>query len=315
MPGPLFANNATATLASSYSTVATAITLVAGSGSAFPSPGAGEWFMATVVDNLNNIEIIQCTSRTADTLTVVRGQEGTSARALGAGEKLDNRLTAGSLEAIKTMATAVVDGSITGPKIAPLAITNGKIALGAVSTAQLFDGAVTNAKLGVGVALQNIGYTPVHQGGGVGQLTDTIFLGWTGAGKLALTVDSTDLGYILTERQDGSAGSAGYRGLPFNMQNGNYVIGLTDAGKAVGHNAAASVYYVPDDSTPFAAGATIQIVNFPGVGGVTITPVAGVTLVAVPGGAVGNRLLASPGICTIEKVAGSLWFIYGAGLS
>lgn len=39
-----------------------------------------------------------------------------------------------------------------------------------------------------------LGFTPVRQGGGVGQLTNTIFVGWSAAGRLKATVDITDQG-------------------------------------------------------------------------------------------------------------------------
>jgi hypothetical protein len=40
--------------------------------------------------------------------------------------------------------------------------------------------------------LARLPYTPVHQGGGVSQLTNTIYIGWSGASRLYLTVDSTN---------------------------------------------------------------------------------------------------------------------------
>lgn len=39
-----------------------------------------------------------------------------------------------------------------------------------------------------------LGFTPVRQGGGVGQLTNTILIGWSAAGRLKATVDVTDQG-------------------------------------------------------------------------------------------------------------------------
>lgn len=39
-----------------------------------------------------------------------------------------------------------------------------------------------------------LGFTPVRQGGGVGQLTNTILIGWSAAGRLKATVDITDQG-------------------------------------------------------------------------------------------------------------------------
>lgn len=44
-----------------------------------------------------------------------------------------------------------------------------------------------------------IGYTPLQQGGGAGQRTNKLFIGWSDVG-LKLTVDATDMGRIWTEQ-------------------------------------------------------------------------------------------------------------------
>ena len=44
----------------------------------------------------------------------------------------------------------------------------------------------------------NLGYTPVHQGGGAYQGANAIYIGWDGGG-LRAQVDGTDLGRIWTE--------------------------------------------------------------------------------------------------------------------
>lgn len=44
-----------------------------------------------------------------------------------------------------------------------------------------------------------LGFTPVQQGTGVGQTTNTVKVGWSNAGKLKLTVDVTDLGNFALE--------------------------------------------------------------------------------------------------------------------
>ena len=58
------------------------------------------------------------------------------------------------------------------------------------------DAATARANLGAQAAL---GYTPVRQGGGIGQGTSIVKIGWAPDGSgLKCTVDSTDLGYIFT---------------------------------------------------------------------------------------------------------------------
>lgn len=86
-----FTNNASATLASSISNSATSISLTTGQGAYFPSLSGGDIFYATLVDSSNNLEIIKVTARSTDTLTVVRAQDNTTARAYTAGDKVELR--------------------------------------------------------------------------------------------------------------------------------------------------------------------------------------------------------------------------------
>lgn len=96
--GIKFTNNASAPLASAISSSSTAIILTAGRGAAFPTLGADDYFYATIINPSNQLEIVKCTARTGDTLTVVRGQDGTAARAYSAGDKLELRITAAGME-------------------------------------------------------------------------------------------------------------------------------------------------------------------------------------------------------------------------
>lgn len=50
-------------------------------------------------------------------------------------------------------------------------------------------------------AVGNLGYTPVQQGTGAGQLSNTVKIGWSGSGRLKVTVDSTDLGNVVFDSQ------------------------------------------------------------------------------------------------------------------
>lgn len=93
----LFKNNVSTTLASSINNSVTSISVTAGQGAQFPSITGSDYFYATLVDSSNNLEIVKVTARSTDTLTVVRGQEGTTARAYSAGDKLEMRVTAQTL--------------------------------------------------------------------------------------------------------------------------------------------------------------------------------------------------------------------------
>ena len=129
-----FTNNASGTLAASITAAATSITLTTGQGALFPALSAGDYFYATLADSSNNLEIIKVTARTGDSLTATRGQEGTSARAYSAGDKLELRATAAALAdvasgvnltSITTLTTALpVNQGGTGSTTASGARTN-----------------------------------------------------------------------------------------------------------------------------------------------------------------------------------------------
>jgi hypothetical protein len=93
----LFTNNASATLAAGISSGALSLTVSGGQGALFPAPTGNDWFMATLINPANQLEIVKCTARSSDTLTITRGQEGTTARAYLTGERVELRLTAAAL--------------------------------------------------------------------------------------------------------------------------------------------------------------------------------------------------------------------------
>lgn len=98
----LFANNAVTTLGSALSNTATTAQLFAGSGALFPSPGPGQYFVATLTDAATGLltEIVHVTARSTDTVTIVRAQEGTDALNWKIGDLFDNFMTAGQAAAM-----------------------------------------------------------------------------------------------------------------------------------------------------------------------------------------------------------------------
>lgn len=141
MPSVLFSNNASGALASSITSAATTITLTTGAGAQFPAISGSNYFYATLTDSSNNLEIVKVTARAADVLTVVRAQEGTTARAYAAADKLELRVTAAVMNSLPQLAadqtftgantfsgtnsfsgaTSLVSPSMTGTPIAPTA--------------------------------------------------------------------------------------------------------------------------------------------------------------------------------------------------
>ena len=93
----LFANNAFGTLAVSVDTLITSITVSTGEGARFPNPTGADFFYVTLVNQANELEIVKCTARSNDTMTIQRAQEGTPARSFAAGDRVELRLTAAGI--------------------------------------------------------------------------------------------------------------------------------------------------------------------------------------------------------------------------
>ena len=90
-------NNAASTLASGITSGATSLTVASGQGSLFPALGVADYFYCTLANVAGAVEIVQVTARSTDTFTVVRGLDGTTAAAWSAGDKVELRLVAASL--------------------------------------------------------------------------------------------------------------------------------------------------------------------------------------------------------------------------
>lgn len=96
-----FSNNASSRLAANITSSATSLSVTPGDGVEFPVLGAGQWFMATLVKADGTTEVVKVTARSTDTFTIVRAAEAvagvTASYAFTAGDKVEARLTAGSL--------------------------------------------------------------------------------------------------------------------------------------------------------------------------------------------------------------------------
>lgn len=107
-----FSNNASGTIASSINSTTTTIVLTSGQGTLFPALASGDFFFATLIDSSNNLEIVKVTARSTDTMTVVRGQDGTSGRSYTAGDRFELRPVAAAMNALQDF-TPVGDISAT----------------------------------------------------------------------------------------------------------------------------------------------------------------------------------------------------------
>lgn len=95
MPAATVTNNATGILASNLASGAAVLTLQTGQGARFPTISGGAYFWATLIDASNNIEIVRCITHAAaaDTFTIVRAQQDTTAKAYVAGDRFEMRVT------------------------------------------------------------------------------------------------------------------------------------------------------------------------------------------------------------------------------
>ncbi len=93
----IFANNASAALAAGVVGTDQTLVLASGQGELFPSPGVEEIAPLVLRKATGEVEVMYCWQRDGDTLSVIRGREGTTAQAWAATDRVSNRLTAGSL--------------------------------------------------------------------------------------------------------------------------------------------------------------------------------------------------------------------------
>lgn len=149
----LFENNAYAQLLSGINDSQTTITVKAGQGSVFPAPSGGDYFYATLEDAAGNIEIVRCTQRSGDTLTVVRGQDGTSATTWNADDVIGMRVTQAILEEFvqRTATETLTNKTLTSPTILGGTASPATLNLpsGAIDSSDEFAaGVVDNAAIG-----------------------------------------------------------------------------------------------------------------------------------------------------------------------
>ena len=106
----LFTNNASTTLSAGINNSTTTIPIASAGG--FPSLSSGQYYFGTI-SNTNNtkIEIVKVASGTTS-LTVTRGQDGTSAQAFDSGDNFQLRVTAATLSAVSVTDVAVTGGTV-----------------------------------------------------------------------------------------------------------------------------------------------------------------------------------------------------------
>lgn len=93
----LFEDNAATTLSAGINSSVTSVAVT--DGSVFPSPTNGDYFMLTLSNTAETAwERVRVTARSTNTLTVVRGQEGSNPAAWSSGDRAELRLTAAGIK-------------------------------------------------------------------------------------------------------------------------------------------------------------------------------------------------------------------------
>ncbi len=205
----LFSNNASSTLASAISDSQTSLTLASGTGALFPSTSGSDYFYATIVNSGNLIEIVRVTGRSGDVLTVLRGQEGTTARAYSAGDKIELRVTAAGLNSKFDKTGGTITGDIaqtgnftlTGATVVG-APTGGNKGAGTVNATGLFvngvavgtgAGSVTSVALSPGTTGLTVSGSPITTSGTI-TLGGTLAIANGGTGSTTAAAARTALG-------------------------------------------------------------------------------------------------------------------------
>lgn len=174
--GVKFKNNAESTLDAAISASDLGMAVAYGDGSLFPSTSGGAYFYMTIESTEGDYEVVKVTARSGDSMTIVRAQEDTTARAFTAGARCELRVTnqgildkfaednlsanSVTFDKLETVAAARVLGSVAGGDVSELTVTQVLDLLGSTQGNVLYRGASGWAVLGVGSAGQ------VFQSGG-----------------------------------------------------------------------------------------------------------------------------------------------------
>lgn len=183
---PLFTNNAATGLVSPITSSATTLTVNGGSGTLFPNPTGGNYFMITLISSSSgNMEIVQCTARSGDTFTIVRAQEGTTAQAFATGDAVQLRITAGSLQ---TFANPTVVNSVAAGTGIGVSSSTGNVTISNTGVTNINAGSGISVSAGTGsVTITNTQTAPTS----VPNLITTNFTVQEAGGKLVFKYGST----------------------------------------------------------------------------------------------------------------------------
>lgn len=331
----LAANNAQTVLSAGISSSATTLTVNTGTGELFPAPVSGtSFYKLTLVDAATGqlTEIMHVTARTGDVMTVLRAQEGTTARAWSANDIAANMLTSGSLSFFAQNESP----KFTGAPLAPTpsqADNSTKIA-----TTAFVAGAITanpGRLINVRTFTESGTYTPTSGtkkirvrivgggGGGGAALANTvanrISLGSGGNGG---TYGETGLINIVSVASVpitvGSAGAGGYSSIPATAGGtssfGGYISSPGGgAGGAGASNTVSTPVIVADAAPTGNCSGTDVLINIPGNGAIGQISINGTDRNGAKGSAGGSSFIGfGGGASPVDTIAKS-GVGYGSG--
>ncbi|MDE7915318.1 hypothetical protein [Enterobacter kobei] len=283
----LAANNAQTVLSAGISSSATTLTVNTGTGALFPAPVSGtSFYKLTLVDAATGqlTEIMHVTARTGDVMTVLRAQEGTTARAWSANDIVANMLTSGTLAFFAQLESPTFTGAPKAPT-APNGTSTTQLATTAFVASAIT--AATGRLLNIQVFTASGTYTPTSgtkkirvkaqgAGGGGGgaaasTTSGTLAAGHGGsAGTYGETgiIDATSISTVSVTVGIGGTSSAGANGIAGGQSSfGSYIVAPGGAAGALGASSTSTFSLVPDLSPTSDCSGTNVLINIPGEGG------------------------------------------------
>lgn len=345
----LFTNNASATLSVQAEIIHTTLTLQTNEGQLFPAPTGGDFFRATIEDTLGNVEIVECTGKATDVLTVIRARESTTAKIFPTGSKVELRPTAGTQDAFLQVYGGVMQGTLdlNNEILQDPLLTGGEIRNAPIRG---LDGGTANE-----IIVPTAGGTPTlganeiwHAGNdGVGSGLDADQLdGVQGAGYIKpaddpvvatgdwqfdgtvnqLDGDVTAVGFGTGGRiKDGldAAEPIGFNVMPYFSRNTAYTFALSRNGFLINKNNTAAVDFTAPNDSGIPVGATYVLTNSGASGLVRVKGATGVSLILLDGNdgstttvVAGTGFTLDVGaVMTLYKVTDTTFHIWGSGLT
>lgn len=335
----LAANNAQTVLSAGISSSATTLTVNTGTGALFPAPVSGtSFYKLTLVDAATGqlTEIMHVTARTGDVMTVLRAQEGTTARAWSANDIAANMLTSGSLSFFAQNESPTFTGAPLAPtpsqadnstKIATTAFVAGAITAnpGRLINVRTFtaSGTYTPTSGTKKIRVRIVGGGGAGGGAAASTSSGTLAAGHGGsAGTYGETglIDVSSLSSVAVTVGSAGASSAGGNGTSGGASSfGSFISAPGGDGGKYGASGTATFSLVPDlNQTGDCTGSSV-LLNVPGEGGwgqmsfATGTAGGTTTSSSAKGGRGGNSVLGGGGHALVINSVPGAGTGYGAG--